>query len=137
MSNKCAKCGLVNYQAAAKCSRCSSVLGSPVTGLNPFENEGKTSSGGMKWVVILVVAVIGGFAVYQFTKPDAKPSAVVANQPNANVMVPMMTAADIEKSMPKMTPFQPPTALTKDFKLTPEMIQNQQKAYRERFGKSY
>ena len=137
MSNRCAKCGLVNWQGSVRCSRCSSVLGSPVTGLNPFENEGKTGPAGLTWIVILAVAVIGGFVIYQFTKPDAKPAAAVAAQPNANVVTPM-TYADVQKNLPKIEPFKaPPPGPTKDFELTPEMIQSQQKAYRERFGKSY
>ena len=137
MSNRCAECGLVNWVGAAKCSRCSSVLGTPRTGVNPFENEGKANPGGLKWIIILAVAVIGGCVVYQFTRTYIEPPAVAESQQNANVTIVPMTAADVEKAMPKVTPFPPPPTLSKDFKLTPEMIQSQQKAYRERFGKSY
>jgi hypothetical protein len=80
-----------------------------------------------------------GFKLVGSSETPATPATAAQPQPaaNANVIVPM-TAKDIQKNLPPVQPIKAPTpGLTKQFKLTPEMIQAQQKAYRERFGKSY
>jgi hypothetical protein len=80
MDTKCYQCGLVNWQGAAECARCKSLLGSSArsAGVNPFDNsENKSSGGAIKLGVGLIVALTAGFAVYQFTKPEKPASASV------------------------------------------------------------
>jgi hypothetical protein len=109
------------------------------TGLNPFENDSKSGSNRTMTVPIGIIVLGLGLVGFKFlgsTGTTATPTPPQAGT-NANVIVPM-TAADVQKNLPPVAPIKPPDqGLTKQIKLTPEMIQAQQKAYRERFGRSY
>ena len=92
---KCHQCGLVNWQGAAHCARCNGSLSaaSYSTGLNPFENESKSGSGfgAAKIVVLTLVLVAGGFAAYQFTRPESP------KKPTAQEQQQMRDSEDVQK----------------------------------------